>query len=380
MALKFDPKLDPKNGSKRAKRRNQDSKRASSLQAERSSRGSRVQKEQAAVSAKGKRKSIADKTNKKAQKQQAKEAKLQEKEDKKLAKLQAKNEQLAAKQKADYSQSQAASLRHANYEQENEEVKVERLGDVRKRERQAQNRKKYWGYVLKLALLVVLVLGLIFGAIFVYRSNLFAIQNVQVEGVSHLTSQEITQLAAVSDGSTLLRCDTNGIISRLKEHAWIQDASVKRKFPHTLELVITERQPAAVVKLNSKSIWVVSSDGTWLSAATSNDWDTNRKIIDVNTAISSPSSGVNCNDDGIKNAIAIYEALPEEFAAQVKTISAESAIKAQLNLKNGVVVAFGEANDIDLKVSAIQSLLNDYKGKIAYINVRVPSRPTYRKL
>ena len=72
--------------------------------------------------------------------------------------------------------------------------------------------------------------------------------------------------------------------------------------------------------------------------------------------------------------------MPQDFADQVKTISAESAVKAQLNLKNGVVIAFGEAQYVDEKVAAAYALLEKYSGKISYINVRVPSRPTYRKL
>ena len=416
MGLKFDPKLDSKLTSKKsvAKKSKQKDDATASASASASfsaSASASVSASAGALSSTSqiKRKSIANKTNKKQAKndakKEAKAKKIGQKEQKQLAKLQAENEKLMAKtagarksvggynkSAGGYNKSASGYNKSARYNQnfENYDTShdtqdaqvsyVERLGDVRKRERQQRNRKKYRIYILRIVLIVALFLALIFGSIFVYRSNLFAVENVQVNGVSHLTSQEITQLAAIPDTSTLLRCDASGIVERLKEHAWVQDAKVKRKFPHTLQLEITERTAAAVVKVNSKSIWVISSDGTWLSAATKQDWKSSKKIIDVNTAINSPASGVDCNDEGIKNAIAIYAGLPQDFAKRVKTISAESAIKAQLNLKNGVVIAFGEAQDIDLKVAAAQSLLEKYSGKISYINVRVPSRPTYRTL
>ena len=377
MGLKFDPKLDPKGNKRKVS--------AQSSRPANNGQGKRNSAKKSSQNTAGKRKSIADKTNKQAAKQQAKEAKARQKEQASLDKLRAENEKFAAKQNkklgSKQSNNQGANVRKLYPDED--EMQGERLSDIKKhnkRDHDTKLKKKYRAYVLRFVLIIVLILGLIFGTIFVYRSNLFAVENVQVEGASHLTSQEITQLAAVADGSTLLRCDASGIVERLKEHAWIQDASVSRKFPHTLQISITERTPAAVVKLNSKSIWVIASDGTWLSAATNDDWKQNNKIIDVNTAINSPASGVDCNDDGIKNAIAIYEALPQDFTKQVKTISAESAVKAQLNLKNGVVIAFGEAQNVEEKVASAQALLEKYSGKISYINVRVPSRPTYRKL
>ena len=379
MGLKFDPKLNPKSNARKVSAR--------SLGTAKNKQNTSAHVKNSKQAVQGKRKSIADKTNKQLEKQQAKEAKIRQKEQANLDKLRAANEKLSTKQnrkKYEGLVDETAAMQSDKvtklYSEDDSSYSTERVGDIRKRKRQDQMRKKYRAYVLRIVLIIVLILALIFGTIFVYRSNLFAVENVQVEGVSHLTSQEITQLAAVADGSTLLRCDADGIIERLKEHAWIQDASIKRKFPHTLEIDITERTPAAVVKIDSKNIWVISSDGTWLSAATNDDWKSNNKIIDVNTAINSPASGVDCNDDGIKNAIAIYAALPQDFAEQVKTISAESAVKAQLNLKNGVVIAFGEAQYVDEKVAAAYALLEKYSGKISYINVRVPSRPTYRKL
>ena len=254
-----------------------------------------------------------------------------------------------------------------------------RRAEARK-ERDEISRKRYRSFVTRIVLVVCAILIVIFGAIFFYRSDFFTVENVQVEGVSHLTSEEITQLAAVPKDTTLLRVDTFSITSRLKEHAWIQDVAVNRNFPDTITISITERKPAACVKINSDSIWVISTDCAWLSAATQQDWDSNRKIIDVTPSITSPSSGCECTDEGVKNAIKIFDELPQDFASEIDTVSAESTIKTQLNLKSGVVVAFGAAENIDQKVAVINELLEKHAGKISYINVRTPSRPTYRSM
>ena len=71
-------------------------------------------------------------------------------------------------------------------------------------------------------------------------------------------------------------------------------------------------------------------------------------------------------------------AISDDLRAKIVSISAESSLKTSLNLVDGVTVAFGDSSDVEIKEAAINSLLSQYEGKISYINVRVPTRPTYR--
>lgn len=280
----------------------------------------------------------------------------------------------------------ANAVERTDYRPTDEQLRragARRVSDKRTRERAeraARNRKRYRAYILRILLAVVVVLGMVFGSIFLYRSDVFAVDNVVVTGVEHLTDQEITQLAAIPDDSTLLRLESTAIAERLESHPWIQEAVVKRQFPDTVVLEITERAAAAAVKLSDTSIWVISTDGVWLSAATKSDWKSNHKIVDTSATLASPVAGSDCNDEGIKNALAVYSGISDTLAKQVKSISAESTVKTTLTLKSGVTVAFGEAVDIELKEADIWALLDEYDGTVSYINVRVPSRPTFRTL
>lgn len=256
-----------------------------------------------------------------------------------------------------------------------------RVGDIRaaeRAERVARARRRYLSYIAKIAAVIAGVLIVVFGSILIYRSNLLAVTSVTVSGVEHLTDQEVTQLAAVPDDSTLLRLDTEGICSRLEEHPWVQSASISRKFPHTITINVTERTPAAAVKINSKSIWVLSTDGAWLSAATKEDWKAYRRIVGVDTNMAAPVAGSEVTDEGVLNALAIFDQASDRLNEQIKSISAASAVKTSLTLKGGVEVAFGVAEDMELKEADIWTLLDKHEGKISYINVRVPDRPTYR--
>lgn len=255
-----------------------------------------------------------------------------------------------------------------------------RAGDIRKEQREKRQRRQYLKYLVRIAAVIALVLAIVFGSIFIYRSDLFHVNNVQVNGSSHLTSQEITSIAAVSDDSTLLRLDAKGIKERLEDNPWVQEASVHRVFPDTVEIDIVEREPGAVAKINDKTNWVISTDGAWLSAATTDDWENAMKIIDVSPSMPAPISGSICTDGGIMNALDILNNISDDLRSRIVSISAESSIKTSLNLEDGVTVAFGDSSDIEVKEAVINSLLDEYSGKISYINVRVPTRPTYRML
>lgn len=292
-------------------------------------------------------------------------------QNKKSARLQRTNK---ARQSSENAQKQANESKRKALD------KGRRAGDIRAEQRAKRQRWQYLRYIARIAIVIAVILLVIFGSIFIYRSDLFHVNNVQVNGSAHLTSQEITSIAAVSDDSTLLRLDSKGIKERLEDNAWVQNAAIHRVFPDTIVIDITEREPGAVVKINDRSNWVISTDGAWLSAATTDDWENAMKIIDVSPSMPAPISGAMCADGGINNALDILNSISDDLRSRIVSISAESSIKTSLNLVDGVTVAFGDSSDIEVKEAVINSLLNEYEGRICYINVRVPTRPTYRML
>ncbi len=100
-------------------------------------------------------------------------------------------------------------------------------------------------------------------------------------------------------------------------------------------------------------------------------------ITDTATGIS-PEVGAVETDSGITNALAIIEDSRGDFGEQIATITSVSGSSTGVVLKNGVEVSFGEATDMDTKISVVQDLLNQHEGQISYINVRVASRPAWR--
>lgn len=251
------------------------------------------------------------------------------------------------------------------------------------------------GFKILVTLLILAgALGLTYGGL--YFSGAFAISSVKVNGADHLTNEEMAVLAAVPQGTTLLNVDIGSIAASVDRDAWVADVSILRIFPDTLEINVTERQIEAIVDVyadNAKvtQYWAIASDGMWLMEIPARDselgatiapqiYEDAEKVLhitDVPFGLT-PEVGTYCTDANVSNALAILSGLTTELADQIKTVSATDAASTLLTLDSGVEIAFGTADDIRDKERICLQIMADNPGKVSYINVRVPDRPTWR--
>lgn len=243
------------------------------------------------------------------------------------------------------------------------------------------------GSVLAVAVVAVLVLS---------GTGALSIKSVTTKGVSHLTQEEMSQLAEVPVGASLLTVDTETIRRNLLRDAWIQDVSVNRIFPNTLELAVTERAIQAVIDVqvsatSASQSWALASDGRWLmpipdqdseagQATSAQIYEDAAKVMHIQNLLVSeePQIGEVCSDENVNNALSIINGMTTELADQVKTMVASDPSSTTLVLESGVEIAFGTAEDIRNKERVCLELLKEHEGSIAYINVRSVERPTWR--
>ena len=273
-----------------------------------------------------------------------------------------------------------------------------RVGDIDRLERSARAQKTYRRHLVRIGIVAAFVLALVVGGVAVYYSNLFAIENVTVTGVEHLTASDMSELASVPANTTLLRVDAAGIRDRLLMDAWVEDVSVNRVFPDTLELAVTERTIAAVVNVpteNAESVqpWAIASDGMWLMPIPARDSEAGKRtspkvyedaanvlaITDVPYG-TSPEVGAYCTDANVNNALAIVDGMTTELAGQVKQVAATETESTTLTLESGIEIVFGTAENIRDKERVCLEIMKEHPDSLAYINVRVVDRPTWRAL
>ncbi|WP_370514569.1 cell division protein FtsQ/DivIB, partial [Adlercreutzia sp. ZJ305] len=277
-----------------------------------------------------------------------------------------------------------------------------RIGDMDRLERDhaRAERTKRAAQASKRPLIIVGVIAAIVLALAVAwfalaRTSAFAIENVEVTGADHLTTNEVSQLVSIPQGTTLLSVDVDAIKSSLERDSWVESVSVSREFPSTLKVAVTERQVAAVVEVpvgSTQTIqnWAIASDGMWLMAIPSQDSEVGRTLSpkiyeDAESVLRitgvpyglAPEIGAYCTDDNVNNALSIVDGMTTELADQVKKVTATDPASTLLTLENGVEIAFGTADDIREKERVVLAIMEE-NPTVVYINVRVVDRPTWR--
>lgn len=247
-------------------------------------------------------------------------------------------------------------------------------------------------------LLVVLIIVAVFGlgGALLYLSGAFPVKEVQVMGSQHLSQEDVAKIAAVPEGSTMLRVSVSDIKKRLESSPWIRSASVSRQLPDTLQITITERTMAATVEITStkdkqSERWAIDEDGVWLmeipdegTEAAENvpssvyaDLERTFTISDVPYG-AAPVAGAKCTDKPVLNALKIVNGLSTSLANQITKIAATDDHNTTITLEDGIEISFGDAEDIRAKERVCLELMEEYPGQMVYINVRVVDRPTWR--
>ena len=83
-------------------------------------------------------------------------------------------------------------------------------------------------------------------SIFVYFP-FFTLTNINLKGASYITVEDILKVGNIYIGEPLFELETDNIAMRLSNDLRIEEVSVRRSLPHTLDITIKERQPIATI-------------------------------------------------------------------------------------------------------------------------------------
>lgn len=111
-----------------------------------------------------------------------------------------------------------------------------------KRQRRRSGRRMVKGIIF------LLVSGLILGAV-VYLP-IFTLQQIKLVGATYLTEEDVLKVGNIYINEPLFQLETDNVASRLSKDVRVEDVTVRRSLPHTLEVIVTERKPIATVVCN----------------------------------------------------------------------------------------------------------------------------------
>ena len=113
----------------------------------------------------------------------------------------------------------------------------------------------------KMILIFTVILLLFLG---ILLSPLFRIAQIDIFGNNLVTSQEILNEAQFSLGASMFTLGAGSAASRVVSLAYVKNVSISRHFPNRVSITISERVPAANIRLGTTTYILVDTQGVVL--------------------------------------------------------------------------------------------------------------------
>lgn len=211
----------------------------------------------------------------------------------------------------------------------------------RKRIRQ----RRFFRFILLIAIIT-------FVFIFIFRSDFFLINTINVDGNYIISDEEIINTSRIDIGSHLFNYNKGKVEGRISNFPYIKEVNIRRKLPKTVEIQVEERE--AYVQFSHLSSYIlVDNEGYILEIKEEEvenipvftDFhieDHMRKNILEEEGIENLESFITDSDNGL-------------LMSKIDEIVYEDDYNINISLKNGIAVAFGPLNNVKYRLS----LLND---------------------
>ena len=198
------------------------------------------------------------------------------------------------------------------------------------------------------------VIALIAAAVWtVFYSSVLSVRDIRVVGLSEegqvAGSEQVQNAAGITPGTPIALVEADRAAERIGELPWVDTVEVRRGWPDSIVLAVTERVPVAVVE----------SDDPF-----DRDGDPIRQGVDAGGVVFDPPGGLWLTDPVIRGevraipeAVAVVASLPEDIERRVREVQAVSPDDIRLLLGNDAIVRWGNAQEAEFKAEVLASLL-----------------------
>jgi len=203
----------------------------------------------------------------------------------------------------------------------------------------------------------------------VTNSPLFDMRTLRITGTHHLSTSAVAREAGLDGRTNVLWLSAGAVANRLRSDPWILSAHVSRLLPATVEVVIRERTPVAIVSGQSL---LVAADGTVLGPAGGRS---DLPLIDV------PAVSVGGRVPSGLPGLAVARTLPPEMRGLVQQVSQDATVGLTLLLRDGAKAVYGDSTQAAAKAASLEAVMSwaeAHNVRPASIDVRSPDVPALR--
>lgn len=206
-------------------------------------------------------------------------------------------------------------------------------------------------------IIFLLISGLILA--FVVYVPIFSLQEIKLNGATYITQDDILKVGNIYIGEPLFQLETDSITSRLSQDLRIEEVTVRRSLPNSLEVTIKERKPIATIVCDYGYL----------------DMDKNGKIIDsyknlkkmqipmiTGASVRDLYIGDDVTDELVKKILSFLQKLDDESLNKLSEVAiiSEDYIVAYTNTgEKSIQIRIGKLERLDDKARLTADFLKD---------------------
>jgi cell division protein FtsQ len=208
------------------------------------------------------------------------------------------------------------------------------------------------------------------------QTSMFAVQAVEVEGVSADVAAQVRHVLRKYDGRSLVAIDADAVEQNVAGLAAVRSSSVDRAFPHTLRVHVVPEVPVAVLRRGAES-WLVSGRGRVIGEI---ERGTQRALprIWLPAGTELELGALLADDPGGLAARSLAAFVDSGFPKRIVFVRALDG-QITLGLRGGLEIRLGDPSDLRLKIAIVHGILPmlplPAAGGPDYLDVAVPERP-----
>lgn len=209
-----------------------------------------------------------------------------------------------------------------------------------------------------------------------FTTPLLQIQRIQVSGAEKLPGAEaesVHEAAALPNGTNFLLASAGRMQDRVRALPWVRSAVVHRRFPHTVTVDLTLREPVAQV-VTSGGRWEVDRDGLPIRNLRAGMIGQLPMIVWQHPTVVKP--GTPFGDHALQSALALSRWVQKETFLHLAKIEVDQSDNICLNMKDGIPIKFGPDTELDSKQTLVANLYRrepDIARRLQQIDISCPS-------
>lgn len=210
------------------------------------------------------------------------------------------------------------------------------------------------------------------------QSPFFALKDIKVQGLKRLSLAEVSKVSGLSRGTNLFRIDLDLVEKRLLAHPLIEQVEARRRFPRTVLIKISEREPRALLLVNDGFL-VLDKKGFCIDRLASSLGSYSLPII---TGLTPDSTALGERVSRNGDLAAVLRALEAEVQPFFSEVNLADSDRITGYSREGIPILLGTSQDLLAKFRLAVSLAGSLRNgqPVEYIDLTAIQAPAVKYL